>query len=185
MMLASVLRASAVMALIATMGAEHARRSLADGHRDTSRSIPPPFSTEGPAIFDIGAVGTATPDSLRGVEVVAQDVCVSELTDRGFWARPDPEGARVFVHAAEGRLISVRVGELVTVHGEVRLAMNPIALGPAAREADRRVGARPIPYVYAYTVRPAWPRRNQGAAPTPSDMCGPLREGDGAPKPDN
>jgi hypothetical protein len=162
-MLASLLRVSALMTVIATVGAGYAAHSSDDG---------PPFSIEGPAIFDISAVATSTPDSLRGVEVVAEDVCVSELTDRGFWVRPDQAGARVFVRAAEGRLIRVRVGELVTVHGEVRLATRRIYDGPAGgRTTDYRAISRTMPYVYAYTVRPAWPRGNQAGARTRSDMC--------------
>ena len=114
-MLASLLRVSVLMTVIATVDSEDARRSTAVDPGDPQRSFAPPFSIEGPAIFDVSAVATSTPDSLRGVEVVAAEVCVSELADRGFWVRSDPEGAPVFVHAAEGRLINVRVGERVTV----------------------------------------------------------------------
>jgi hypothetical protein len=162
MMLASLLRLSALTTVIATVVAGYAARSIDDGPR---------FSIEGPAIFDISAVATSTPDSLRGVEVIAEDVCVSELADRGFWVRQDQDAARVFVHAAEGGLVSVRVGEVVTVHGEVRLATSPLDAAPAVWGTGGRAASRPMPYVYAYTVRPAWPRGNQAGAQTRSDMC--------------
>jgi hypothetical protein len=126
---------------------------------------------EGSSIVDIGTVATAVPDSLLGAEVVAQDVCVRELTNHGFWVTRDQDDARVFVHPAEGSLITVRVGESVTVHGEVRRTTTPMERPLADRLTSAPAIARAIPYVYAYTVRPAWPKRSPAPAAAREQMC--------------
>lgn len=166
-MLTSVLRASALVALVATLGAESVRRSADDGS----------FFFEGPPIFDIAIVATAAPESLVGAEVVAEHVCVRELTSDGFWVTPDRDDARAFVRPAEGPLIDVRVGESVTVRGEIRLTATPNDQGAANQTADGRTMSGPVPYVYAYTVRPAWPPEPAARAFTRTVMCASSRQG--------
>lgn len=117
-----------------------------------------PCSHEKHPIFDISSVGTVAPDSLLGIEVVADDVRVSEVTEDGFWVTPRQGEERTFIVAAEGSLIQVRVGELIRVHGEVRLTSNLADRHVADRQAiENRTSFNVVPYVYAYTVRPAWP----------------------------
>jgi hypothetical protein len=166
-MLISVLRGAVLVALVATVGAESVGPSTDDGS---------PFF-EGPPIFDIAVVATAAPESVVGAEVVAEDVCVRELTRDGFWVTPDQDDARAFVHPAEGPLIDVRVGESVTVRGEVRLTTTPNDPGAANQTTDGRSLSGPVPYVYAYTVRPAWPPESAARAFTRTAMCASSRQG--------
>jgi hypothetical protein len=125
------------------------------------------------AIFDIDTVATASPNALLGVEVVAEHVCVSELRGDGFWVTPDQdqESRRTFVVPAEGRLVKVRVGESVMLHGEVRLTPSLMHERADASLRTSRARSQPTPYVYAYTVRPAWPNANQRQRRTRSDLC--------------
>lgn len=123
---------------------------------------PPPFDTL--AIFDINAIATDEPDSLLGVEVVAAHVKVSEIVDRGFWVAAIDGDERIFVVPAEGNLITVRPGEFVTVHGDVRLRPTPLD----GQQSPSRTFGPLIPYVYAYTVRPAWPKEKQAPVRTQS-----------------
>jgi len=157
-MLTTLLRVSALIGVISTVGAESARRATENDSGQAWPSTPWSFSINGPAIVDISSIATAAPDSLLGVEVAAEDVCVSELGSNGFWATADGDDARAFVHPAEGPLIEVRVGESVAVHGEVRLTTDA---------TDRRQ----VPYVYAYTVRPAWPHANHPGTRSRGHMC--------------
>lgn len=151
--------------LIALMGA---CTSLAESSQDSNDSGRPeqsvPFQIEGPAIFDISAVVNAAPESLLGVEVVAANVQVREIGDDGFWVTPIGSEEGVFTVPAEGTLITVRTGELISVHGEVRLMRSPLNRSVF----PRRIHHWLVPYVYAYTVRPAWPKETVPRAPLTS-----------------
>jgi hypothetical protein len=174
--LTSLLRLSAFVAVVSVVGAESARRTTQQDGRQAAVFPPWPVSLEGPAIFDIGVIATAAPDSLLGAEVVAEHVCVREVTGHGFWVTPVHDDAHAFVHPAEGPLIKVRVGESVTIHGEVRLTTNPME----QRTADQWPGhaiSRPMPYVYAYTVRPAWPRDSAPPARSRTSACASFDQG--------
>jgi len=150
---------------VAAVSAGHAQRSNGSIGSDTlsPASVPPP-PLDKVAIFDISAIATDEPDSLLGVEVVAAHVRVSEIVDRGFWASAGDGEERVFVVPAEGNLITVRPGEFVTVHGDVRLRPGPLD----GQQSSGRTFRPLIPYVYAYTVRPAWPKEKQATVRTQS-----------------
>jgi hypothetical protein len=142
--------------------AESAQHSNETSGSDTlsAASIPPAIAKD--VIFDISTIATAEPDSLRGVEVVAVRVRVDEIVDRGFWVTPVDRKERIFIFPAEGSLITVRVGEFVSVHGDVRLARSLMD----GHQIPGRYFRSLMPYVYAYTVRPAWPKDKQpGAVP--------------------
>jgi hypothetical protein len=87
--------------------------SLAESAQEHSGAAP----GERHAIFDIGTVPTGDPDSLLGREVVAVDVRVEEVLEGGFWVTPTDGEPRTFVVPAEGSLITVRAGEVVSLHG--------------------------------------------------------------------
>ena len=137
--------------------------SLAESSQDSNGSGRPeesiPYQIEEPPIFDISAIVNAAPESLLGVEVVAAHAQVREIVDRGFWVTPIGSEERVFTVPAEGNLITVRAGEVISVHGEVRIMRRPVDPTVIARRAFGLF----IPYVYAYTVRPAWPKERQVA----------------------
>ena len=117
------------------------------------------IQSEEPPIFDIGALAKTAPESLLGIEVVAADVQVREVVTHGFWVTLMDSEERVFIVPAEGNLITVRAGELISVHGEVRIMRRPVDPTVIARRAFGLFS----PYVYAYTVRPAWPQERQVA----------------------
>jgi len=119
-------------------------------------SIPPP-PIDKLAIFDLATVATAEPDSVLGVEVVAAHATVNEVVEGGFWVAAIDDDERIFVVPAEGNRIKVHPGELVTLHGEVRLRW-PSAL---ERQSPSRTLRSLIPYLYAYTIRPAWPQEKR------------------------
>jgi hypothetical protein len=110
-------------------------------------------TVERSAIFDISKIATSAIDTVLEREVVAVPVRVEETRDHGFWVTPLAGEERIFVVPAEGSLIAVRTGELVSLHGEVRLMPNA---GDQRRTGNATSGWV-MPYVYAYTVRPAWP----------------------------
>jgi hypothetical protein len=127
---------------------------------EDKRSASTPVTVERSAIFDITKIATSTIDTLLEREVVAVPVRVEETRDHGFWVTPVAGEERVFVVPAEGSLIAVRAGELVSVHGEVRLMPNA---GHEQRTGNPTSGLV-MPYVYAYTVRTAWPIEKQHGA---------------------
>jgi hypothetical protein len=131
-----------------------------------------------PPIFDIGAVVNAAPESLLGVEVVAANVEVREIVDDGFWVTPIGSDESVFTVPAEGNLITVRAGEVISVHGEIRLMRRPEDRPVIPSRTFRSF----IPYVYAYTVRPAWPKESMHATIRLLPALHPIRlnHGDGA-----
>jgi hypothetical protein len=138
--------------------AQRSNRSIDSDTPPPALVPPPPLDTL--AIFDLAAIATDEPDSLLGVEVVAAHLRVDEIGDRGFWATAADGEERVFIVPAEGTLITVRPGEFVTVHGEVRLRPRPLG----GQQSPSRTFRSVIPYVYAYTIRPAWPKERQPAA---------------------
>lgn len=77
---------------------------------------------------------------------------MKQVANDGFWVSEAQGLSQVFVVPAEGSLIKVRPGEVVSLHGEVRLGAtkrhNNADLNPKSDNAT--------PDVYAYTVRPAW-----------------------------
>jgi hypothetical protein len=99
-------------------------------------------------IFDVEQV----PTEATGVpaQVMLWDVTVEEVTATGFWVSSRSPGAQVFVRPAEGRLITTRRGESISIRGEVRSS------AAASDDGMGRRGRRDRVYVYAYTVRPAW-----------------------------
>jgi hypothetical protein len=105
------------------------------------------------SILAIDTVATASADThLVGREVMADDLEVEEVVGSRFWVSANDGKDRVLIVPAEGSLISVRTGELVNVHGEVRLGRID-----AHRSNARSPALTPLaPCVYAYTVRPAW-----------------------------
>ena len=145
---------------IAAAWAGPAQRSNGSFGSDTlsPASVPPP-PLDRLAIFDINAIATDEPDSLFGVEVAAH-VRVDEIVGRGFWVAAIDGGERIFVVPAEGKLITVRPGEFITLHGEVRLRASRLVGQQSASQLFRPV----LPYVYAYTIRPAWPKEKQRCA---------------------
>ena len=70
---------------------------------------------------------------------MAAHVRVNEIVDRGFWVVRIGGDERIFVVPAEGNLITVRLGEVVTVHGEVRLGPNPLGGDQSASHTFRSV----------------------------------------------
>jgi hypothetical protein len=137
--------------------AQHSNGSIGSVTLSPASIPPPPLDTL--AIFDISAIATAEPDSLFGVEVAAH-VRVNEIADHGFWVAAIDGEERIFVVPAEDNLITVRPGEFVTVHGEIRLRPSPLVGQQSPGQIFRPV----IPYVYAYIVRPAWPQDKRPAA---------------------
>jgi hypothetical protein len=103
-------------------------------------------------IFSIDTIAVSPPAlELAGREVSADAVEVTRVDRNGFWASATEGKREVFVIPAEGRLITVRPGESVDIHGEVRFVrMKPNHSRTGNSDSDIR------PYVYAYTVRPAW-----------------------------
>lgn len=145
---------------VAAASAGPAQRSNGSVGSDTrSPAVIPPPLIDKLAIFDLAAIATEKPDSLLGVEVVAAHVRVDAIVGRGFWASAADGEERVFVVPAEGNLITVRPGEFVTVHGEVRLRASPLV----GQQHPGTFGSV-IPYVYAYTIRPAWPKKKRPGA---------------------
>ena len=104
-------------------------------------------------IFDLDALAATpkTPD-LVGREISTRDVRVKQVANHGFWVSAENGARVVFVVPAEGSLIIVRPGEVVSLNGEVRLTAT-------TQHNKSDVNSEPegvMPYVYAYTVRPAW-----------------------------
>lgn len=103
-------------------------------------------------LLDLDSAILASDDAqLAGREVVATHVEVMALKGEGFWAVATAGNELVFVVPAESSLITVRAGEFVNLHGEVRLS---------ATRGQRDASLNPrtprlTPYVYAYTVRPS------------------------------
>ena len=83
----------------------------------------------------------------RAIRLLLKDVVVDAVDENGFWLGAKDTDCRLYVVPAEGALIRVRRGEVVSVQGEIRFG--------ALQEAS---GARPRrqPYLYSYIVRPAW-----------------------------
>jgi len=75
------------------------------------------------------------------------DVVVDGTGEHGFWISAGDGACRLYVRPAEGDLIRVRDGELVSVQGEIRYAVRQGASNGTRRE---------LPYLYSYIVRPAW-----------------------------
>ena len=148
---------SLITVAAAAAPAQRSNRSL--GSDTLSPALIPPLPLDKLAIFDIAAIATEKPDSLLGAEVVAARVRVNEIVGRGFWASAVDGDERVLVVPAEGNLITVRPGEFVSVHGEVRLRASPL-VGQQSPGTFRSA----IPYVYAYTIRPAWPKERRPVA---------------------
>ena len=133
-------------------------RALAQETGADPRPAPLSSSVERGAIFDISTIAASDSHSLLDREVVAEQVRVNETADRGFWVTPVGGADRIFIVPAEGSLIAVHAGELVSLHGEVRLMRNAIDRGTSRGRTSDVVA----PYVYAYTVRPARPTDKPG-----------------------
>jgi hypothetical protein len=122
-------------------------------HRDTQSDVlSAPEAEKRYPMFQIdGLVGASHDASLIGREIAVQNVRVQSVGNHGFWVGTERGLGLVFVVPAEGSLIAVRAGEVVSLHGEVRS-------GASKRHqtgVDPKRGSL-TPYVYAYTVRPAW-----------------------------
>jgi hypothetical protein len=102
-------------------------------------------------IFSIDTIALLPPDlEFAGREVSADEIDVTRVDRDGFWVSATGGKREVFVIPAEGSLISVRRGEAIDIHGEVRFVrIKPNHSRTGNSESDLR------PYVYAYTVRPA------------------------------
>jgi hypothetical protein len=103
-------------------------------------------------LLDLDSAMLTSDDAhLAGREVVATHVRVIALTGEGFWAVATAGREPVFVVPAEGTLITVRPGEFLNLHGEIRLSAKR-----RQRDASLNLPTPKLtPYVYAYTVRPA------------------------------
>jgi hypothetical protein len=127
------------------------RKSRQSGSADESATDISSNASRTP-IFSIDAIAVSPPDlELAGREVSADGIEVTKTDRDGFWVSANSGKREVLVIPAEGSLITVRPGESVDIHGDVRLMrMTKASDSRTPEPADIR------PYVYAYTVRPAW-----------------------------
>jgi hypothetical protein len=142
------LAAALILLAPAVLGAAQDSSRIADSEVTGYTAIP---SIEQDPLDLDWAMLTSDDAQLAGREVVATHVLVMALTGEGFWAAATAGKEPVFVVPAEGALITVRPGEFVNLHGEIRLSAT-------RRQRDASLNLptpRLTPYVYAYTVRPA------------------------------
>src|ERR1051325_3910511 len=81
------------------------------------------------------------------IRLSIREVTVDDVSNEGFWIVADGRQCRLYVVPAEGQLIRVRRGEVVSVQGEIRYG---VLREPSTAKPKRQ------PYLYSYTVRPAW-----------------------------
>jgi len=82
---------------------------------------------------------------LMGREVSVRDVHVVRVDRGGFWISVPQSEDEIFVAPAEGSLIGVGAGDIVSLRGELR---QMTTLPRAKTVRDERL------YIYAYVVRP-------------------------------
>jgi hypothetical protein len=103
-------------------------------------------------ILDLAVITLASDPHCVGREVTVSNARIDRIGDRGFWVSAQHARDQVFVVPAEGPLITVLTGETVSLRGEVRrmpATMRSHLYAPYAWDE--------FVYIYAYTVRPAWP----------------------------
>jgi hypothetical protein len=91
-----------------------------------------------------------TPARLRiGREVSVRDVDVVRVDRGGFWISVPHSNDEILVLPAEGSLIGVGAGDIVSVRGEIRPMTRPLHRARQTTTAwDEQL------YIYAYVVRP-------------------------------
>ena len=101
------------------------------------------------AITDPSLIAVTSDFTFVGREVAFEDVQVERVGPYGFWIATPDHREETFVIPAEGRLIAVRAGDSVSIHGDVRQMSTALRqrlfLGYAWNEHI---------YVHAFTVRP-------------------------------
>jgi len=102
-----------------------------------------------------GLVQVTSHTPSRVIRLSVKDVVVDDVDERGFWISANDSTCRLFVRPAEGDRIHVRRGEIVSVQGEIRYAVEHGASNGSPRQ---------WPYLYSYIVRPAWYAGTNGAA---------------------
>ena len=111
--------------------------------RGARHHLPERVVTEVPVITMTSTV------RLVGREVSLRDVLIDRVGPHGFWIATPGSHAQVFVLPAEGRLVSPRAGDVVSVHGEIwRMGERLQGLLGLRFTGDEHV------YVRAFTVRP-------------------------------
>lgn len=85
---------------------------------------------------------------LIGREVSVRDVHVVRVDRGGFWISVPQSNDEIFVIPAEGSLIGVGAGDIVSVRGEVRPLTHPRRPARPTTAWDGQL------YIYAYVVRP-------------------------------
>lgn len=144
--------------LVAVVMSTDAFLSAATGDWQQRGSADEPASAISPdesriPIFSIERIAVLPPDvELAGREVSADHVEVTNVDRHGFWVSTANGKTEVLVVPAEGSLITIRPGESVDIHGEVRF----VRIRPHRPRPGNADSAEMTPYVYAYTVRPAW-----------------------------
>jgi hypothetical protein len=101
---------------------------------------------------NLATIAATTDFGLVGRKVALADVTVERVGLFGFWAATAPAADSIFILPSERSLIEVRVGETVSLQGEIRPMPEEVreTLTPPYAWTSHV-------YVYAYTVRPAWP----------------------------
>jgi hypothetical protein len=112
--------------------------------RAAVRSIPSQSAITDPSLMAVSA-----DHRLVGREVAFQDVPVRRVSSYGFWISTRSVQDEVFVIPAEGRLISARAGDRVSIYGEVR----QMVAGVHRLLFDGDPWKEHI-YIHAFTVRP-------------------------------
>jgi hypothetical protein len=112
-----------------------------------------PLATKARPIVGIDALlETPVDAAIDRREIAVEEVLVVRVAAHGFWIAAEGARGNIFVMPAEGNLITVRAGERVSLVGEARL----LHLQPLDRRQTSEP-ARTTFFIYAYTVRPAWP----------------------------
>ena len=133
---------AAMVSVAAPQGTQDSRPACAvDDERGDSRP-------EGPTrwITNLETVFALPAPQAQGQRISVRSVRVSQVDPTGFWITGSNQ-CRLFIVPAEGSLIHVEPGELISLQGELRLHSRLHAsLAPS-----------PGAYVYAYIVRKAPP----------------------------